>query len=146
MKTKSNINNLSQPIIITNAGGFGVILLDNFAEFGITPGNFDETTKEDLEKYLGNKQIHNPLDILGDASSQKYLQVTEILLQNHYQNLVIVASHQIMTDLDNLIIGLAKIQQKYLKANIFSFNPRSRTSSDSQKNSLPKQSSLFSNS
>ncbi|MGD9366186.1 MAG: bifunctional acetate--CoA ligase family protein/GNAT family N-acetyltransferase [Desulfobacteraceae bacterium] len=68
--------------IITNGGGPGVMATDALARHGLEPAPLDRQTLEDLDRVLPQFwSRNNPIDILGDASPQRYAQVLQICTQ-----------------------------------------------------------------
>lgn len=81
-----NIFSKSKPIkgdrvaIITNAGGMGVLMTDSLESRGIPLSEFTTATynklKDVVPPYMG---INNPIDLAGDADSNRYDKVLRIL-------------------------------------------------------------------
>ncbi|WP_423792597.1 acetate--CoA ligase family protein [Methanocaldococcus indicus] len=66
--------------IITNAGGFGVLAADYTEKYNLKLPNFSEETVNKLKEVLPKTaNISNPLDIIGDATPERYRKVIEIL-------------------------------------------------------------------
>jgi acetyltransferase len=69
--------------IITNAGGPGVMSTDRAEDVGVTMAKLSPETVEALSKVLPIHWSHaNPVDILGDATSERYAQALDICLQD----------------------------------------------------------------
>ncbi|MBL0717506.1 MAG: bifunctional acetate--CoA ligase family protein/GNAT family N-acetyltransferase [Desulfosarcina sp.] len=67
--------------VITNAGGPGVMAADALADYGVEPVHLLPETAQKLEAILPSYwNCGNPIDILGDASAQRYKKVVEICL------------------------------------------------------------------
>lgn len=59
--------------IITNGGGAGVMAADRASELGIKLPTLSEDMIQELNKILPNQWSHqNPIDIIGDATPQRY--------------------------------------------------------------------------
>lgn len=68
--------------IITNGGGPGVMATDALARHGLEPAPLDRQTLEDLDRVLPQYwSRNNPIDILGDASPERYAHVLQICAQ-----------------------------------------------------------------
>ena len=68
--------------IITNAGGPGVMAADTLAEYGAEPAPLKTETMKKLDEVLPPFWSHsNPIDVLGDASPERYARVVEICLK-----------------------------------------------------------------
>ncbi|EHP86582.1 acetate--CoA ligase alpha subunit [Methanotorris formicicus] len=85
--------------IVTNAGGFGVMATDMCEKYGIKLANFEEKTKEKLRKKLPKTAtISNPLDIIGDADTERYKNAISSLMEDKNVNgLLIILTPQEMT-------------------------------------------------
>ena len=67
-------------IIITNAGGGGVVTADHINQAGLELAQFDQKTTSDLKSALPPEaNIHNPVDIVGDATPDRYKDTLNIL-------------------------------------------------------------------
>ncbi|MCL5009360.1 MAG: acetate--CoA ligase family protein [Candidatus Parvarchaeota archaeon] len=65
-------------IIVTNAGGAGVIATDAVYAAGLKLAKLSANTTNELSKILPREaNIHNPIDILGDATPERYKEVLE---------------------------------------------------------------------
>jgi len=67
--------------IITNAGGPGVMAADALASKGLEPAVLDDDTLSRLNSFLPPFWSHgNPIDILGDASPERFRRTLEVCL------------------------------------------------------------------
>ena len=67
--------------IITNGGGPGVLAADRAAELGLNLAQFSDETNAKLGEALPNCWSHgNPVDVLGDASAERYGAAVELCL------------------------------------------------------------------
>jgi acetyltransferase len=67
--------------IVTNAGGLGVIAIDALADYGLEPAQLYPETIEKLNQFLPEHWSRcNPVDILGDATTERYRRAAEVLL------------------------------------------------------------------
>lgn len=88
--------------IITNGGGLGVLATDFCEELGIEmPQPTDATTRElnkqDVLKICNKRR--NPLDLVGDALSERYAAGLEAMLgQSDIKGLLVMQAMQIMTE------------------------------------------------
>jgi len=73
----------SSMAVITNGGGPGVMAVDAMARYGIEPASLSDTAITALDHiFPRNWSRGNPVDILGDASVERYVQVTRIMLEH----------------------------------------------------------------
>ena len=67
--------------VVTNAGGPGVMAADAMAAMGLAPVSLSEKTIKALDQILPPFWSHgNPIDILGDATSERFRQAVEICI------------------------------------------------------------------
>jgi acetyltransferase len=92
--------------IITNAGGPGILATDAAVRAGLKLSEFTEKTKKALRKHLPpTAAVGNPVDVIGDATSERYKAAIDVLLKGaHVDALLVILTPQSMTD----IVGCAK--------------------------------------
>lgn len=103
--------------IVSNAGGPGVLATDAVIEAGLELAQFDDQTKKLLAQNLPQSaNIHNPVDVLGDALAERFRQAMEAVLQTNQVDIVLVIlTPQIMTQVTEtaeIIRNMSKIYQK----------------------------------
>ena len=77
--------------IITNAGGPGVMATDSLIAHGGKLVKLSEDTMQKLNDYLPPFWSHgNPIDVLGDATPERYAKTTEIVLDDPNVDAVLV--------------------------------------------------------
>ena len=86
--------------IITNAGGPGVMAVDAFSKWQREPAILTPETISKLSESLPPYWSRgNPVDVLGDAPPERFLQATRVILAApEVDGLVIILSPQAMTD------------------------------------------------
>ncbi|MDA3898766.1 MAG: bifunctional acetate--CoA ligase family protein/GNAT family N-acetyltransferase [Desulfobacteraceae bacterium] len=86
--------------IVTNSGGPGVMAADCLSDYGVEPVALKPETITRLDKILPHFWSRsNPVDILGDASAERYKKAVEVLLDDHSINgLLIMFSPQSISD------------------------------------------------
>jgi len=86
--------------ILTNAGGPGVLATDALITGGAELAELSESTRRDLDGLLPPQWSHNnPVDVLGDASPERYAKALEIAAQDgNSDGLLVVLTPQAMTD------------------------------------------------
>ncbi len=103
--------------IVTNAGGPGVMATDTLiASKGELVKLTDDTMKK-LNDYLPPFWSHgNPVDVLGDATPERYAVATEIVLQDPGVDAVLaILTPQAMTDPTSTAIEISKLTEKTTK-------------------------------
>lgn len=98
----------SRLAILTNGGGPGVMAADRAADVQVPLADLSAESVGKLSAFLPAHWSHsNPVDILGDASPERYRQATEILLADeNVDGLLVMLSPQGMTDPDACAEGV----------------------------------------
>ncbi|NQU84807.1 MAG: bifunctional acetate--CoA ligase family protein/GNAT family N-acetyltransferase [Mariniphaga sp.] len=77
--------------IVTNAGGPGVMATDSLISWGGKLVDLSEETMQKLNDYLPPFWSHgNPIDVLGDATPERFAKSTEIVLEDENVDAVLV--------------------------------------------------------
>jgi len=77
--------------IVTNAGGLGVMAADATSDFGLRLASFESETIEKLKSYLPPEaNVYNPVDVLGDASAERYEFAINAVLDDPNVSMVVV--------------------------------------------------------
>ena len=85
--------------VVTNAGGPGIIASDALERAGLTLAGLSQETTRNLRENLPEAaSVYNPVDVLGDAGSDRYrLAITAALADPGVDALMIVLTPQAMT-------------------------------------------------
>jgi acetyltransferase len=99
--------------IITNAGGPGVMAADALSDYGVEPVSLGPETIGKLDEILPHFWSHgNPIDILGDASPERYRKVVQVCLDAPEVNgLLIMLTPQMMTDPEGVSNSISAVLQ-----------------------------------
>lgn len=102
--------------IVTNAGGLGVIAADALEDWGQKPATLSEGTIEELNQVLPpHWSKRNPVDIIGDATPERYQEAIRLVLRSSdIDGLVVMLTPQAMTspkDVASSVSRLARRQQ-----------------------------------
>jgi acetyltransferase len=86
--------------VVTNAGGPGVMAVDALSDYGLSPASLTPATLDALDAVLPPHWSRaNPVDILGDASPERYAAAFDILYRSsEVQALLIMLAPQAMAD------------------------------------------------
>ena len=86
--------------IITNGGGLGVMATDRAIDLGVSIASLSEKTIAKLNESLPAQWSHdNPIDVLGDASAERYqAALSTCLLDPAVDGALVMLSPQAMTD------------------------------------------------
>jgi acyl-CoA synthetase (NDP forming) len=70
-------------VIVTNAGGPGIIATDAFETYGLTMARPNEKIKDLLKTKLPREAaFNNPIDVIGDAPPQRYADSIDVCFQD----------------------------------------------------------------
>jgi len=86
--------------IVTNGGGLGVMATDRVIDLGVRLAELSEDTIVKLNKHLPSQWSHaNPVDLLGDASAERYQIAVKCCLDDQaVDGVLVMLSPQAMTD------------------------------------------------
>ncbi len=103
--------------IITNAGGPGILATDAVEKEGLELTEIGEKTKQKLLKALPRESnIKDPIDILGDAKSDRYeLAIHTILEEKDVDSIFVLLTPQLITDIEGTaqkIVDISRITSK----------------------------------
>jgi acetyltransferase len=86
--------------IVTNAGGPGIMATDAAVRHNLKIATFSEETKQKLKKVLPpTANIQNPVDVIGDATHERYeAAIRYILMDENVDGAIVILSPQAMTD------------------------------------------------
>lgn len=101
--------------IVTNGGGYGVLATDEAERLNLELPEPSNQLKKALQKKLPSYvSFHNPLDITGDATTERYQLVLEDILQKEFDGAVVITLMQVPT-LDNKITDTIISMKKFGK-------------------------------
>jgi len=108
--------------IITDAGGPGIMAVDECELKGLSVEHFSEKTIQKFEKLKGEEKLPkfatnlNPVDITGSATSEMFEYVTEILSQDpEIDGIILLGLHHTPALQEDYIDRVAKVVSKYDK-------------------------------
>ena len=86
--------------IVTNAGGPGILATDMTVSSDLVLAKFEQETVADLARHLpSTANIHNPVDVIGDASSDRYeYALSAVIRDNGVDGALVILTPQSMTD------------------------------------------------
>jgi acetyltransferase len=99
--------------IVTNAGGPGILATDALERSGLKLARFENECIKDLEKFLPDAaSAANPVDVIGDARSDRYsFAIKRILKDPHVDGMLVILTPQAVTDIKEtaqVVVDLAK--------------------------------------
>jgi acetyl coenzyme A synthetase (ADP forming)-like protein len=89
-------------VIVTNAGGPAVITTDLLATHGLAMAEITKQSERALREFLPREaNYHNPIDVVGDALSDRYLHAMEtVLAEDEVSAMIVLLTPQIMTEIE----------------------------------------------
>jgi acetyl coenzyme A synthetase (ADP forming)-like protein len=87
-------------LIVTNAGGPGVLMADACSREGLVLAKINKKAKSNLNRILpDNWSRDNPLDIVGDADPKRFREVlSEVMKKDFYDSILCILTPQAMTE------------------------------------------------
>ncbi|MBN1485118.1 MAG: acetate--CoA ligase [Chloroflexia bacterium] len=109
--------------IVTNAGGPGILATDMLERAGLELARFGKDTIEAMRPYLpSTANLYNPVDVIGDARSDRYRAAMEAVLQDAgVDGLVVLLTPQAMTDIEDIAHTVVEIAKAHDKPVVTSF-------------------------
>ena len=109
-------------IIITNAGGPGVLTTDAFEGKKIKPANLSDDVKNKLRVLLPEESaVENPIDLLGDAGEDRYKNVLEAVKKEKAGSVICVLTPQDQTPVDKIAEEIIEFKNDDQKNVVTSF-------------------------
>lgn len=99
--------------IVTNAGGPGIMATDAAIRHDLKLASLSQETKQELKKQLPpTASIQNPVDVIGDATHERYeAAIRHILMDKNVDGAIVILSPQAMTN----ILETAEIVPRVVK-------------------------------
>ncbi len=114
--------------VITNAGGIGVLVTDALVREELTLSALSSETQQELKAGLpAAASVHNPVDVLGDASAERYeFALSVVLKAPEVDAALVLLTPQSMTDVAAVAHCIRTAKKKSKKPIIVSFLGGSR--------------------
>jgi len=98
---KQPVPNGKRIAIVTNAGGPGIMATDAAIRFNLEIAELSEATKNKLKQDLPpTASIQNPVDVIGDATHERYeAAIHHILQDENVDGAIVILTPQAMTDI-----------------------------------------------
>lgn len=108
--------------ILTDAGGPGVMTVDELETQGLTAEHFCKETDEKFDELKKQGQLlaiaatHNPVDLTGSVTDEQFTLSAEIMFQDKYTSgIILLGLHHMPGLQEKYIDDIAKISAKYTK-------------------------------
>ncbi len=110
-------------LVITNAGGPGIIAADTAERLGIQLPHMTKASIDAMVTTLPlNASIFNPIDVIGDATSERYAVVLEQAAKDpNVDGILVILTPQAMTDMEKTAEAVIKTARSTEKPVITSF-------------------------
>ncbi|MBW6462098.1 MAG: CoA-binding protein [DPANN group archaeon] len=93
--------------IITNGGGYGVLSADACFYEGLKLAEFSHSSVETIKKVMpGFAGVHNPLDLIGDATEERFETALATLIKDTNVDIVVVFIWALGTTLDSGVVDV----------------------------------------
>ena len=101
-------------MIITNAGGPGVISTDEVAQHDLEMAELETETKMELHEFMPSESsIRNPLDLIGDAGHSRYRQALEAIGQDeNVDGILVLLTPQANTEIKKTAKTIVKAEKE----------------------------------
>jgi acetate---CoA ligase (ADP-forming) len=109
--------------IVTNAGGPGIIVTDACIRHGLSIASLsNKTISEMKEKLPPTASLSNPIDVIGDAQSDRYeAAITAVMKDENVDGVIAILTPQAMTDIENIAKVILRIGKGDKKPLLSSF-------------------------
>jgi len=113
----------NQIAIVTNAGGPGIVATDMTVSCGLNLARLHDDTVEALASHLpATANIHNPVDVIGDASQDRYENALEAVIKDeNVDGALVILTPQSMTNAIGTAEAIVKIARRSPKPVVCSF-------------------------
>lgn len=105
-------------LVLSNAGGAGVLLTDQIIKNNLSLVTVSESTKKKITEGFGSKKVtvRNPIDLLGDASAFDYqMAISETFKEKEIGSVIILLTPQANTEITDTAVVVAAAQVKFDK-------------------------------
>jgi acetyltransferase len=129
-KTESALGKISRKLpagnrvaIVTNAGGPGIVATDMTISSGLQLARFSEATTKALADQLpATANLHNPVDVIGDASSDRYESALGSVMKDEgVDGALVILTPQSMTNALGTAEAIVKVARRSVKPILCSF-------------------------
>ena len=104
-------------LILSNAGGAAVLLTDELIKYHCSLETISEETKKDIMNSMGSHRVtlHNPIDLLGDASAFHYRStIAATMKEKNVGSVIILLTPQANTQVEETAKVIADAQVEFI--------------------------------
>lgn len=114
--SKTDLPENEEVLVVTNAGGLGVLATDSFKGRKIRLAEISEESKKELAGFLPEESsLANPVDLLGDAGEERYLKSLEVLEKEKAASIICLLTPQKQTPVEEISKAIASFSKKTKK-------------------------------
>jgi acetyltransferase len=101
--------------IVTNAGGPGIMATDACERSGLKLASLTAETQAFLAQHLpAASNVHNPIDVLGDALADRYALAVEAALKDPgVDGVLVILTPQVMTQIEETARAIVDVAKRY---------------------------------
>lgn len=103
-------------LVITNGGGYGILSTDAIISSGLQMAQLGKESVSQLKQLLPRVQSHNPIDLLGDATTESYRTALQVALNDKNVDVVLlIVLYQtplVTTDVVDVLIEANDLKKK----------------------------------
>lgn len=101
-------------IVITNAGGPGILATDGAEAAGLSMPHLTDATLEKLKPHLpAAAGLVNPIDVIGDATTERYRAALDICNEDpNIDGIVVLLTPQVMTPCTEIAKAIVEVQKQ----------------------------------
>lgn len=100
-------------IVVTNAGGPGVLTTDSFEGGRLKLADLKENVKNELRGFLPEEAaVNNPIDLLGDAREDRYRETLEVIGKETAGTIICILTPQDQTPVDKIAQEIIDFKKK----------------------------------
>lgn len=107
--------------IVTNSGGPGIVTTDAIEKAGMVISRFEKETIDFLRENLPEEaNVYNPVDVLGDASPERYrLSLVRVLSDKNVDSALVLLTPTAVTDPEETARAIIEARDKYPDKPVF---------------------------
>lgn len=113
------VPNGPRTIILTNAGGPGIMAADDAERMGLIIPELSKELQNKLKEKLPPKVcFKNPIDLIGDANAQNYKDALEVLAESdEADSIIVLCTPQMMTNLEQVANSISEVSNETKTSN-----------------------------
>lgn len=106
----------NRTLVITNGGGYGILSTDAIIKEGLSMAELGKETKKPMKKLLPQIAQTNPIDLLGDASTERYKTVLDLAMKDKNIDIILLIilyqTPLVTTDIVDTVVEMNDLKKK----------------------------------